>query len=144
MMFFGKTGKENNMRKVISAVLALIFLFAVLCGCSGTKTGDTIFGTVTITGPAGEVILDSELYVDKDGATAADAIKAACAEVRLSYTYENGMFDNFNGIASGKEDGWLFYSDGVLSEVGAGECPIKDAFEIEFKYVNYAESFNLN
>lgn len=132
------------MKKVVSAVLTLIFLCAVFCGCSGNKTGDTIFGIVTIIGPSGEVILDSELYVDKDGATAADAVKAACSEVRLSYTYENGMFDNFNGVASGKEDGWLFYIDGELSDVGAGECPISNAFEIEFKYVNYAESFNLN
>ncbi len=119
-------------------VIAMTLSFV---GCTRDEKKATIFGTVAIVGPEGEMILDSELYVDKQDATAADAVKEACAQVRLSYTYENGMFDNFNGVASGKEDGWLFYNDGELADVGAGECVISNAFEIEFRYVNYTESF---
>lgn len=131
---------NKSMKKVILFFLAIVMSLSFV-GCTRDEKKDTIFGTVAIIGPEGEIILDSELYVDKLNATAADAVKEACTQVRLSYTYENGMFDNFNGIASGKEDGWLFYNDGELADVGAGECAISNAFEIEFKYVNYNESF---
>lgn len=138
-----ESGKEIFMKKIISVFLAvLIFAFA-FSGCTGTEEKQ-LFGTVAIVGPDGEMILDTELYVSAENATAADAVKEACSQVRLSYTYENGMFDNFGGIASGEEKGWLFYNDGELSEVGAGGCDIGNAFEIEFKYENYSESFSLS
>ena len=63
--------------------------------------------------------------------------------MRFAFTYENGMFDNFDGVASTMEDGWLLYSDKELVNVGAGELLLEDNFYIEFRYVNYAESFNL-
>lgn len=130
------------MKKFLLIFLAFAMVIAAV-GCTQNEKENLIFGTVAIIGPEGEMILDCELYVDREGATAADAVKEACAQVRLAYTYENGMFDNFNGIASGQEDGWLFYNDGVLAEIGAGQCEIGNAFEVEFKYENYNESFGL-
>lgn len=138
-----EAGKENFMKKFISVFLAVTILVFAFSGCTGQKEKQ-LFGTVAIVGPDGEMILDTELYVNAENATAADAVKEACSQVRLSYTYENGMFDNFGGIASGDEDGWLFYNEGELAQVGAGQCEISNAFEIEFRYVNYNESFSLN
>lgn len=134
------------MKKITASVLAIIVLsFCFMGGCSEKyERKKLVFGTVSIIGPNGEMILDSEIYVKKRGAVASDAVKAACAEVRLAFTYENGMFDNFDGIASGQDEGWLFYESGELASEGAGSYEIGEAFEIEFKYENYAESFNLN
>lgn len=129
------------MKKIIFLMIVLFICFGFVCGCDNGKK-ETVFGTVAIIGPENELILDTELYVNKDNATAAEAIKNACAEVRMSYTYTDGMFDNFNGIASTSEEGWLFYSEGDLSEVGAGECSIKSGFELEFRYENYTEAFS--
>ncbi len=131
------------MKKFTSVFLAVIILVFAFSGCTGQKEKQ-LFGTVAIIGPDGEMILDTELYVNAENATAADAVKEACSQVRLTYTYENGMFDDFGGVASGEEDGWLFYNEGELSDVGAGQCEIKNAFEIEFRYENYNESFSLN
>lgn len=131
------------MKKITSVFLTVIIIVFAFSGCAG-QGKKQLFGTVSIVGPDGEMILDTELYMNAENATAADAVKEACSQVRLAYTYENGMFDNFGGIASGKEDGWLFYNDGELSAVGAGACEIGNAFEIEFKYVNYNESFSLS
>lgn len=131
------------MKKIISVILTFVICLAAVCGCSVHGEKETLFGTVAIIGPGGEIILDSELFVNKDNATAAEAIKTACAEVKLSYTYIDGMFDNFNGIASAADEGWLFYSEGELADVGAGELSLRNYFEIEFKYENYAEAFSL-
>jgi hypothetical protein len=125
---------------MILVLMAVVSLFA-FAGCK--KEQLPMFGEVTIYGPEGEKLLDSEIYIAKNNPTAADAIIMACSEMKFAYTYENGMFDNFDGLASTMEDGWLLYSDKEIAEVGAGELLLENFFYIEFRYVNYAESFNL-
>ena len=119
-------------------------MVAALFSLTGCGQPTVLFGEVIITDANGEKILDSEIYIDKKNATAADAIIQDCSERRIAYTYENGMFDNFDGIASTKEEGWLLYSDKELATVGAGDLLLEDHFCIEFRYVNYEESFNEN
>ena len=131
------------MIKRILSVSLLIIIALSLFAFTGCTKETPLFGEVIITGPDGEKLLDSEIYVSKHNATAADAIIMACSEMKFAYTYENGMFDNFDGVASTMEDGWLLYSDEEIAETGAGELLLEDYFNIEFKYVNYAESFNL-
>lgn len=125
--------------KRIAALLMILILIVGLSACRG----NTVSGVVTIKSASGKIILDTDISVPERGATAADAVKAACADVRLSYTYQNGMFDHFDGIASTKEEGWLFYGDGTLAEVGAGSYPLADGFVVEFRYENYNEAFTL-
>ena len=129
------------MKRFISILLATSMVLAAFTGCG--KKQPVLFGEVIIIGPEGEKLLDSEIYVSKKNATAADAVIQSCSEMRFAFTYENGMFDNFDGVASTMEDGWLLYSDKELVNVGAGELLLEDNFYIEFRYVNYAESFNL-
>ena len=129
--------------KRITALVLFMVLCITLCFTGCKKTGETINGEVIITGPGGEVLLENEVSIEKNGASAADAVIAACSDKKFAYTYEDGMFDNFAGIASTMEDGWLLYADGVLAETGAKEVLLENSFVIEFRYVNYAESFNL-
>ena len=130
-------------KRTISILLVVMAVVSVLTFTGCKKEQIPMFGEVTIYGPEGEKLLDSEIYISKNNPTAADAIIMACSEMRFAYTYENGMFDNFDGLASTMEDGWLLYSDGKLAELGAGDILLEDFFLLEFKYVNYAESFNL-
>lgn len=138
-----RKGSFFEMIKRILSVSLLIIIALSLFAFTGCTKETPLFGEVIITGPDGEKLLDSEIYVSKHNATAADAIIMACSEMKFAYTYENGMFDNFDGVASTMEDGWLLYSDEEIAETGAGELLLEDYFYIEFKYVNYAESFNL-
>lgn len=128
-------------KKIISILIMAVLLTLCFSGC--TIKSEPLFGVVLIVGPQGEIILDSEVFVSKRNATAADAIIAGCAEFRIPYTFENGMFDNFEGIASTMDEGWLLYYEGELSDVGASSIELLDNFNIEFRYVNYDESFTL-
>ncbi len=130
-------------KRILSVSLLVVMVLSLFTFAGCTNKEKPIFGEVAIIGPDGEKLLDSEIYVSKHNATAADAVIMACSEMKFAYTYENGMFDNFDGLASTMEEGWLFYSDYELSEVGAGEFLLEDYFIIEFRYVNYDESFNL-
>lgn len=129
--------------RVIAVLMVFVLLIALVSFSGCGKVEDPLYGEVIITGPDGEKLLDSEIYISKENPTAADAVIQACSEMRFAFTYENGMFDNFDGIASTMEDGWLLYSDKEIAEVGAGELLLENFFYIEFRYVNYAESFNL-
>ncbi len=126
------------MKRIVVLIMTLMLLVCLL-GCQGR----TVSGVVTIKSSTGKIVLDTDISVPERGATAADAVKAACADVRMAYTYQNGMFDNFDGIASTADEGWLFYGDGVLAEVGAGAYPLEDGFTVEFRYENYREAFSL-
>ena len=75
--------------------------------------------------------------------TAADVIVESCQKQKIPYTLKENMFDNFGGIASTKEEGWLLYVNGALAEVGANAIQLEDGFLVEFKYVNYDEAFLL-
>ncbi len=129
--------------RVIAIILVAASLFAMFSFAGCKKTEYPLFGEVIIIGPDGDKLLDSEIYISKNNATAADAIIQSCSEMKFAFTYKNGMFDNFDGVASTMEDGWLLYSDKELVNVGAGELLLEDNFYIEFRYVNYAESFEL-
>ncbi|MDO5479502.1 MAG: hypothetical protein Q4G23_10120 [Clostridia bacterium] len=131
----------NKRILTVSLLIIIVLSLFTFTGCENSNS--PLLGDVTIIGPDGEKLLDSEIYVTKNNATAADAVIMACSEMKFAYTYENGMFDNFDGLASTMEDGWLFYTDYELSETGAGEYLLEDGFIIEFRYVNYDESFNL-
>ncbi len=128
-------------KKIVSILIAAVIV--ALCFSACTFKSEPLFGVVLITGPEGEIILDSEVFVSKKNATVADAIIEGCSEFRIPFTFENGMFDNFDGIPSTMDDGWLLYYEGELSDAGASSIELSDNFDIEFKFVNYDESFTL-
>ena len=130
-------------KRTVSLFLIIIMAITMFSFSGCSKPQVILFGEVIIIGPDGEKMLDSEIYVSKQNATAADAVMQSCAEMKFPFTCENGLFDNFGGVASTMEDGWLLYSDKELVNVGAGEFLLEDNFYIEFRYVNYAESFTL-
>lgn len=132
------------MKKILSVFLISVCVLALIgCNLNSEINGSTISGTVKITGPEEEVILDAKTYVSTDKATADKAVIKACSGEKLPYTYESGMFDGFDGIKSEMEDGWLLYINGKLAEVGAALISLEEGFEIEFIYVNYSEAFAL-
>ena len=121
-------------------VLAVALVFAA-CSSGGNEDAAKVTGTVVIT--ADTEILNVEVSVPEDQATADQAFIQACKDNNVTYTYENGMFDNFGGKASTQTDGWLFYTNGELADVGAKDVKLTEGFKVEFKYENYDEAFNL-
>lgn len=76
------------------------------------------------------------------GATAADLIIAVCQAQGIPYTFNDGMFDNFNGVASTDSAGWLLYVDGELAELGANDIVVEsEDTVVEFRYISYQEAF---
>ena len=121
------------MKKTVSVLILIIMVVTLFAfaGCSDTQK--PICGSVTIIGPDGKIILDAEVTITKKNATAADVVKMECSSMKVPYTCENGMFDNFDGIASTNEEGWLLYSEYKLAEVGAEELLLEDNLIIECK-----------
>ena len=129
------------MKKVFMLIIALLMTVMLFTAC-GEK--DSIKAQVRIIS-AEETLLDTEVEVSGENLMVKDALLKACQDNKMAYTNKDGLFDNFNGIASTLEDGWLFYFNGELPDKGVYDVPLKKDGEnlIEMKYVNYAEAFDL-
>lgn len=129
------------MKKVLMLIIALLMTVMLFTAC-GEK--DSIKAQVRIIS-AEETLLDTEVEVSGENLMVKDALLKACQDNKMAYTNKDGLFDNFNGIASTLEDGWLFYFNGELPDKGVYDVPLKKDGEnlIEMKYVNYAEAFDL-
>ena len=128
--------------KIYSWVVVIILLSIVLAGCSNTRT-DVNKMSVTVTIATVQEVLLSEIISINEGSTADKAIVAACQSKKLAYTLKDGMFDYFGTIASTQTDGWLFYINGELADIGAAQYIIKAGDALEFKYENYDDAFTL-
>lgn len=132
-------------KKLLTWVLAAgMMLMFTACG-NGTDTEkdpheNDVITSVALVDKTGEAFLDTEVYVGK-GKRASDAVLAACKEAKLTFTYKNGMFDNFEDIASTNDEGWILYIDGDLSDKGADDVTVKNGMDIRFRYEVYDEAF---
>ena len=125
------------MKKALSVLMVMLIVITSFAAC-GEKTFTC---SVSIVDAEGNPVVSGDVKVSENKATAEEAILGICQSNKVSYTYENGFFDNFGGIASTQTDGWLLYVDGKLSDFGAKETVVKEGTVIEFKYVNYNEAF---
>ena len=119
--------------------LFLVLLLALSVGCSAKDDTPAVSVTVNITGPDQEAIVADT--IDCTGTSAGDAFKQACKEATITYTVEEGMYDNFKSIASTDTDGWIFFINGEVAQVGADDYTLQEGDKIEFQYVNYDEVF---
>lgn len=90
----------------------------------------------------GAIILDYPITVTGAAPTAAMAFEKGCIQKNVPYKFENGMFDGFNNLYSSTTDGWLFYINGSLADIGAEAYELKEDDTIEFKYANYGTEFS--
>lgn len=130
------------MRKIISILLSILVIIA-FSGCNAKSAKDEpVFSIVKITDENNVVILNEECRLPSDS-TAADAIEVACRAKKIVYQNKNGLYDNFVGIPSEKEKGWLFYFNGKLAEQGLQQTRLASNSEnvVEMRYVNFEESF---
>jgi len=124
------------MRNKIKLLMLVLILALVLSAC-GQQAEAQLSGTVTLVWPDGT----AQVWYDvpaAEGATASQALLQLLQAEKMAYTYSNGMWDGFNGVMSTMEDGWLFYVDGTLADVGADSVVLADGFNFSFEYVNYA------
>ncbi len=134
-------------RKTIKRLLALVTIaalfFALAAGCSqpADNGAEKITVTVKITAPDKEII-NEDIQIDKEGATAGKAIMQACQSKKLAYTNDSGLYDNFDGVASTETEGWVFLYNGETVMVGADEQEIKSGDTVEFIYGAYSDYFD--
>ena len=122
-------------------VLLSVLFVCTVAGCAGGgDEGPKANIAVTIQSTDG-ILLEDTVALSKNQCTADQAIQTACQAVKLAYTFQNGMFDNFGGIASTQTDGWLLYVNDTLAEVGAKDVALQDGDRVAFRYENYDTAF---
>ncbi len=122
---------------VFALMLALLLCFA---GCTGEKVSVNVSVKIS----ADYDIVNKSLTVSAKEPHASDAIIYACQNEKVAYTINDGLFDDFGGLKSTKTDGWLFYVNGQIAQLGAEDTPIKDGDVIEFRYENYESAFDMS
>ncbi len=131
------------MRKIVSVILLFLLIFATFFGCNIKPAEENpIFATVKITDEKNEIILNEECRLPSDS-SAADALEVACRAKKIAYQNKNGLYDNFNGISSEKDEGWLFYYNGKLAEQGLEQTKLARDSEnvVEMRFVNFNDAF---
>lgn len=123
--------------KLCSLGMLLLMLVTLATSCAGQAASGN--ARVRISGE--KTHLETSVDLTQISGTADKIFIQACQNESLSYTFTNGMFDNFGGEASTQTDGWLFYYNGVLSEKGAQEIHVQEEDLLEFRYVNYDKAF---
>lgn len=129
---------KHTVKKILSTLLLLFVFAGALAGCSGGKQTTV---SVKITSPDATIV-DTTVTVTDDSPTASKAIIQACQADKIAYTVTDGLFDGFGGLTSTKEEGWLFYVNGVLSQTGAETTAVQEGDLVEFRYENYTQAFS--
>lgn len=135
--------QQKKFTKHFFSLLATLFLllsFAAGCAPSGSSS-EQISVTVKITAPQKEII-NEEIKIDKENATAGKAFLQACQSKKLAYTHEDGFYDNFDGIASNDSEGWIFLCNGEPASTGADTFEVSAGDTVEFIYALYSDYFD--
>ena len=131
------------MKKTISVILSGLLILIAFSGCNTKSVEDNpVFVIVKITDENNTIILNEECRLPFDS-TAADALEVACRAKKIAYQNKNGLYDDFNGIHSEKEKGWLFFFNEKLAEQGLEQTELKSNGKnvVEMRYVNFEEMF---
>ncbi|MBE7027156.1 MAG: DUF4430 domain-containing protein [Ruminococcaceae bacterium] len=126
------------MKKILAFTL-IIAIVVCIGGCTGEKTSINVSVKIS----EDYDIVNTSFVLAAKEPVASDAIIRACQDEKIAYTLTDGLFDGFGGLKSTKTDGWLFYVNGQLAQMGAKDTPIKDGDVIEFRYENYESAFEL-
>ncbi len=125
--------KKNLFLSVVLAVIFVILLSA--CG----KQAETTFDATVLIATEEQVILSETVITSKENVE--EVLVETCQKNKIPYTLNSNMFDNFGGIPSGKEDGWILFINDEVAQAGAKFIPMENNFKIEFRYVNYDTVF---
>ena len=128
--------KKSTLTRIATMLLA-VMLIAALGACS--PKGPLVTVSVKIIDTTATVL--SETVEVNEGASAGDAVKKACQAVKMPYIVKDGMYVNFNEHESTPTDGWILYINNELAQVGADEYKVKAGDVLEFRYVNYDETY---
>lgn len=131
------------MRKILLFILLCLLTLSIFSGCNAKPVEDNpIFATVRITDENNVLLLNEECKLPSDS-NAADALLVTCRAKKLAYQNKNGLYDDFNGIPSEKDKGWLFYFNDKLAEQGLEQTKLANDSEnvVEMRYVNFEDAF---
>ena len=139
------------MKRRILAVLLCLFVFCTILSACAQQPSMPLYSesnavndvTVHVAIVNGETTLfDGDVQVKSAGdPTAMMASQAAFDTLEPESVSTDGFVTAIAGVESDDENGWLFYHNGAMAEVGAAECVIAEGDSVEWKFVNYAEAF---
>ncbi len=142
-----KNQKKRKKKSSAGSKLFFLMIFAIIaltCAIFAVKFNTPTLKSVQVHTKItnnGATVLDYPITVSGANPNAADAFIKGCEQKDISYKFDNGMFDGFADVFSTATDGWLFYVNNTLSNVGAQEYIINEGDTIEFKFANYAAEF---
>ncbi|MFA9381882.1 MAG: DUF4430 domain-containing protein [Acetanaerobacterium sp.] len=128
----------KNTRRILALALVLAVSLLLLASCSA-KGVDV---AVRLIGPDETALFDDTVTVTTEEPYAIDATTQALIDGELSPVQESdGFITALAGIESTQTDGWLMYINGEMAMLGANEQPVIEGDVLEWKYVNYDETF---
>lgn len=72
------------------------------------------------------------------GKSAADILIAAMDEQGITYTVDNGTFDNIGGYTSTDSEGWCLYYNDELATIGAADITLAEGDTVAFRWEDYS------
>lgn len=139
-----KRRKKSSFRSKLLFLLIFLIIALVTSICVlDFTTPDTksVQVHVKITDNGG-IIMDYPITVTGIKPTASMAFEKGCIQKNVPYSLEDGMFDGFGGLFSTNTDGWLFYVNGSIADIGCEDYELKENDAIEFRYTNYGSEFS--
>lgn len=115
------------MKKTLLIFVAIIMLLALTACGEESAMPETPDFSVEATATAADA-----------GKSAADILIAAMDQQGITYTVDNGLFDNIGGYTSTDSDGWLFYYNDELATVGAADITLAEGDTVAFRWENYS------
>ena len=123
------------MKKIISIFVCLLL---AICFCSCAKQNDSVFVSIEV--KDGVKLAESFLNLEKDTSTA-QLITTFLQYKNIDIQISDGMIVSIDNTENSDSEGWLFYINGELAQVGVNDyIPQKDD-KLEIKYLSYSVAF---
>ena len=125
--------RNNKSIFALTGILMLsVFLFF---SCSAGKS-------VSVKIYAGtKALADETVSLGNGVSTAYDAFEKAAEKAGIVLVEEGGMVTKIGDYMGTETEGWCFYINGKVADVGAKEYVLKDKDNIAFSFVKWADVF---
>lgn len=118
-------------KTLINIVLKYLFLLSLLCGCVSPGTGEiTVRVTIDFAGNAENI---SETTKVANGSSALDCFSSVANLSVVWYSFGEYV-SGINGIMEGNGYYWIYYVNGGMATVGAGNYQVQDWDVLKFVY----------
>ena len=94
------------------------------------------------------IVIDGEAkytakYPNTVEITVFELLKKICEDQNINYQHLEGYVNSIADYNNTATEGWIYYFNGEMPDVGASDCVISKGFDntLDFKYMKYSEAF---